>query len=253
MSRLTTFAAALAVIAMGASLSVLAADPDALKKIVRDRCMPQLDEGKPPIPCVEVDIDRGVENGYAILKDINGATQFLLITTDLITGIEDARVLKPDGPNYFADAWRARRFVEGKAGKTLPRESISLAVNSAYGRSQNQLHIHIDCIRREVRDLLTANETRIGPAFAPLSIDAKPYQVMRLEGEVLEADPFKLVAGQGPEIASSMGRETIIVVGARFRDGSAGFYVLSDRADPASFNQASGEILQDHACLLKDE
>ena len=237
----------------GLSVPALAADPDALKKIVRDRCMPQFDEGKPPIPCESVDISRGIEDGYAILKDINGRTQFLLITTDLLTGIEDARVLKETAPNYFADAWRARHYVEARAGKSLPREAISLAINSAYGRSQNQLHIHIDCVRRDVRDLLRARQAEIGEGFAPLSIDGHVYQVRRLNGEALGEDPFKLVAGQGPEIATSMGRETIVVVGARFADGSAGFYVLSGRADPATFNRGSGEELQDHACAVKDD
>ncbi|XLM23386.1 CDP-diacylglycerol diphosphatase, partial [Chromobacterium piscinae] len=30
-------------------------------------------------------------------------------------------------------------------GEPLPRQAVSLAINSQYGRSQNQLHIHISC------------------------------------------------------------------------------------------------------------
>ena len=46
----------------------------------------------------------------------------------------------------------------------MPRDDISLAVNSVYGRSQNQLHIHIDCVRSDVRNALRAADPTIrGP------------------------------------------------------------------------------------------
>jgi len=254
--RALWISATAAIILAGAASAGLflahAADPDALKKIVRDRCLPALQEGKPPLPCAKVDIARGLEKGYAILKDIRGDTQYLLITTALIRGIEDPRLLEPDSPNYWADAWAARSFVVERAGRAIPRDMMSLAVNSAYGRTQNQLHIHIDCVRSDVRALLKRHEKEIGPRFLPLPvpIDGRVYQAMRIEGASLDRDPFRLVAEQGPEIAGSMGRETIVVVGAEFENGEPGFYVLSDRAEASALNQGSGEVLQDHACAV---
>jgi CDP-diacylglycerol pyrophosphatase len=46
-----------------------------------------------PAPCATVDLSAGDEQGYAVLKDINGATQFLLIATEQISGIESPAIL----------------------------------------------------------------------------------------------------------------------------------------------------------------
>jgi CDP-diacylglycerol pyrophosphatase len=47
-----------------------------------------------------------------------------------------------------------------------------------------------------------------------------------------------------------MADETLVVVGALFADGDAGFILLADHADPASGDTGHGEDLQDHACAL---
>jgi CDP-diacylglycerol pyrophosphatase len=39
-------------------------------------------------------------------------------------------------------------------GHQTPRDTISLALNSEFGRSQNRLHIHIDCVGADVRTAL---------------------------------------------------------------------------------------------------
>lgn len=113
-----------------------AADPSALWKIVNGACVPHEEATHTPSPCAEVDLAQGVANGFAILKDIKGDTQFLLIPTARISGIEDPAILAPDAPNYWAHAWDARSFVEDRLHKTLPRNAVSLAINSRDGRSQ---------------------------------------------------------------------------------------------------------------------
>ena len=97
-----------------------------------------------------------------MLKDLVGATQFLLIPTARIDGIESPQIVAADAPNYFADAWRARSFAEQRAGRGLPRDWMSLAINSADARSQDQLHIHIDCVRADVQETLAAHADDIG-------------------------------------------------------------------------------------------
>jgi CDP-diacylglycerol pyrophosphatase len=111
-----------------------------------------------PKPCAEVNL----AGGFAILKDISGATQYLLIPTSEIGGIEDPSLLASLARNYFADAWQARGFVEKVLGHAMPRDTLSLAINSASGRTQDQLHIHIDCIRADVRDALLSERPNIG-------------------------------------------------------------------------------------------
>src|ERR1051325_9340828 len=145
--------AAAAAVALGLLLPSVAArafDPNALWKIVSGQCVPnQLAHGDPK-PCVEVDLKDGAEHGYAVLKDLHGATQYLLIPTQRIVGIESPELLAPNAANYFADAWNARGFVEKALGHALPIDALGLAVNSKLARTQNQLHVHIDCVRPDV-------------------------------------------------------------------------------------------------------
>ncbi len=65
-----------------------------------------------PEPCVQVNLQGGIERAYGILKDIRGATQLLLIATARISGIDSPIILAPDAPNYFAEAWDARSYID---------------------------------------------------------------------------------------------------------------------------------------------
>jgi CDP-diacylglycerol pyrophosphatase len=225
------------------------ADSDALKKIVIDQCVPHLQARENPAPCASVDLG----GGTALLKDRNGKTQFLLIPTKVVTGIEDKQILAADAPNYFQAAWAGRHLVEEQAGKPIPRDDIGLSINSAYGRSQNQLHIHVDCIQPAVKQTLHDNDGKIGPHWAPLDVDlvGHRYRVMKIDGDDLShRNPFRLLAEGDPEAAADMGRETLTVVGAVFPDGKPGFYLLSDRASVIGMDAASSASLLDHDCAV---
>ena len=155
---------AVAIVLLGTAGSGHTADPDALWKLVHDKCVPGQEQKGDPAPCALVDLREGDAKGYVVLKDLVGATQYLLIPTARVSGIESASLLAPEAPNYFADAWRERSYTERAAQHPLPRQTISLAINSAFGRSQNQLHIHIDCIRADVREVLQRQLAVIGTA-----------------------------------------------------------------------------------------
>lgn len=245
-------ALAVALVLLGTAC-VRAANPNALWEIVHDQCVPNQERNADPAPCARVVLDEGVARGYAVLKDIRGATQFLLIPTARLAGIEAPELLVSDAPNYFAAAWHARRFVEGRAHRTLPRDALSLAINSALARSQNQLHIHIDCVRADVREALREHGDRIGPRWAPLDVPlaGQRYMAVRVAGEELgAADPFRLLADGVPGAKESMGSHTLVVIGATSPDGTPGFIILDQRADLAAGVRGRGEDLQDHACTL---
>ena len=229
------------------------ANPDVLWKIVHDHCVPNEEQHGQPAPCTLVDLEGGAAGGWAVLKDIRGATQYLLIPTARVTGIEDPALLRPGAPNYFAAAWRERGYTERAAGHALPRDAVSLAVNSPFGRSQDQLHIHIDCIRRDVRAVLHRLLPGIGDRWAPLAapLARHRYWAMRVSGDDLGgADPFALLAGKKPGAAAAMNRRTLVVIGADLPGGSPGFILLAGQLDLARGNHASGEELQDHACAV---
>jgi CDP-diacylglycerol pyrophosphatase len=241
------------IVLLGAALSSHAADPDALWKIVHDKCVPDQQQKADPAPCALVDLQEGDARGYVVLKDIVGATQYLLIPTARVPGIESAILIAPGAPNYFADAWRERSYTERAARRSLPREAISLAINSAFGRSQNQLHIHIDCVRTDVRAVLQRQLAAIGDSWAPLSepLAGHRYRAMRVLGDALgETNPFALLADGVPGARTAMGEQTLVIVGAEFDSGNLGFIILTDRVDLATGDRASGEELQDHDCAL---
>ena len=229
------------------------ADPDALWKLVHDKCVPNAHEYGQPAPCALVDLNGGVEQGYAVLKDLIGDTQYLLIPTARITGIEDPLLLAAGAPNYFAAAWRERHFTETAAKRALPRDWVSLAVNSTSARSQNQLHIHIDCIRAEVGNALQRQMAAIGDTWAPLPepLAGRRYRAVLVSGDGLDGfDPFQRLADGVPGARKAMGNQTLVVIGETLAGGAPGFVVLSDQVDAASGDRGAGEDLQDHFCAL---
>ncbi len=186
-----------------------------------------------------------------MLKDRTGVAQFLLMPADRITGMEDPAILAPSSTNYWAEAWRARRWMAARLGRPVPREAVSLAVNSRFGRTQNQLHIHIDCVRRDVARLLREHPGEPDGRWhaVPGGIDGKAYRILWLSSEHLVGwNPFRLLADGMNVEPSRMGWHTLVVVAARLRDGSPGFAVLEDEAGRTLLDPASGEVLQDHAC-----
>lgn len=245
------------VIALGVLLTfggvAQAADPDALWKIISQQCVPNEREYGQPSPCAEVELGDDSHGGYVVLKDLVGDTQYLLMPTAKITGIEDPQVLAPGAKNYFADAWAERHFTVTAAKRELPRDDLSLAVNSVDGRTQNQLHIHIDCVAPAVRAAIAKDIAKVGDKWAPFpeKLAGHDYRAMRIAGDALTANPFELLAiGIQP---ASMAAETLVVVGATLPGGAPGFVLLEDRADLATGDRGSGEELQDHSCALAKE
>lgn len=234
------------------ALAAHSENANALWDIVHGQCVPDQREHDDPKPCAEVDLSRGAERGFALLKDRVGASQFLLIPTARITGIESRALLAADATNYFADAWKARSFTEKALGRTMPRDTLSLAVNSKFGRTQNQLHIHIDCIATDVRDALRSERDHVGNRWSWLSrpLAHHRYRAMRVMGATLAGhNPFKLLARGLPGARADMGRYTLVVAGMQF-GGRPGFVILENRADLTRGDRGSGEELQDHSCAL---
>lgn len=197
-----------------------------------------------PVPCEQVNLTQG----YAVLKDIKGKTQFLLIPTSRISGIESPELLKAGAPNYWLPAWEMRADVFKRAGKPLPEKDIGMAINSPYGRTQNQLHIHIDCLKPEVittlGTTLEANKKRRNGRWFKIDFPQPLHSYQALYVHSLKADPFKLLA----ENVKDMSRETLAV--ARV---DKGFVLLADTADLKQGDRASSEEILDHECKAANE
>ena len=220
------------------------ADGGALWRIVHDQCVPDQQQHDNPAPCARVSLD----GGWVVLKDRRGLAQFLLIPTARVTGIEDPAILAPGAPNYFAAAWAARDRTQAMLPHPVPRDALSLAINSPTGRSQGQLHIHIDCLRTDVRAALAKDAAAVGPDWAPLpgGLRGHHYVARRIGGAELAAEnPFRLLADWPGVGADGLRAWTLAVVAA-----GDGFILLADRASPETGDRAESEELQDHECAL---
>ncbi len=244
--RAAALAAALAIFPPGPA--VAQADPNTLWTIVHDRCVADEQQHHDPAPCSRVDLSLGEERGYVVYKDDVGDRQYLLMPTARMAGIESPALLEPGTTNYFAEAWQARSFVEQRAGGTISRDWMSLAINSAVSRTQNQLHIHIDCLRADVHEALNASATQIGPMWTPLAVPlaGHTYWAIAVPGADLAANPFTVLADGLPGARADMGSHTLVVVGTTDTAGQPGFVMLADRANGETGEQAGGEELQDH-------
>lgn len=224
-------------------------DRNALWRIAHERCVRDEMQHHDPKPCAKVDLGGGEAKGYVILKDIRGKTQFLLIPTRKISGIESPAALAADLPNYFADAWANRSFVEARAGHALAWNAMGLAINAASARSQDQMHIHIDCVREDVRDALAKHQDEIAAQWAELPFDlaGRRYVARRLsQNELAAQDPFKLVA-ELSAAKSDMAEETLAMLGVTFGKDD-GFVLLASHAE--SGHGGHSEDLLDHSCAL---
>jgi CDP-diacylglycerol pyrophosphatase len=224
-----------------------------LWRVVHNVCVPDQLQRQVPSPCVQVDLRNGIDKGFAILKDVRGATQLLLIPTARISGIESSVIRRSDAPNYLAEAWEARTYIDEALGRTLPRDDIGLAVNSVASRTQDQFHIHVDCIRSELREALRQNEAAIGDKWA--SFDAPNsghrYMAIWVPGERLGLNnPFRILAEGIPGAAQNMGDRTLVVVGSSRANGAPGFVLLEDQVNRETQDRAQGEELLDHTCRI---
>jgi CDP-diacylglycerol pyrophosphatase len=219
---------------------------DALRQIVQDHCLPHWVQEADPTPCDRVILTAGPRDsqGYAVLADAKGGAHFLLIPTERVAGIESPELLEPQTPNYFAAAWRARDRIAAVLGHDVRRDAVGLAVNSEQHRSQDQLHIHMECVGKEVyRALLTAGE-RLSDRWTPVRLARWEYEGLRIMGEDLErANPFELLAQRLPGARQDMGAYTLLVAGRQFREGP-GFIILTGRNVPGA------ESLLDSTCAV---
>ncbi len=226
------------------------ADRMALWEIVHDQCAPHAEAGQGPKPCERIDLSHGEERGVALLKDLRGVAQYLAIPTARVTGIEDAKILAPDAPNYFAYAWANRDALEAKLGHALPREAVGVSINSEFSRSQDQFHLHIDCMDKTVAAALAAYKGSLDAEWRVMSepLKGRRYWARRLDSvDLSDAAPFRLLADGVPGAKDHMGLETLIAVGADFA-GSPGFVLLADQAGLTGGGHA--EDLQDHDCAI---
>lgn len=245
MKKLIVLALVVIVLAAGGWVWLKTGNPDALRHIVLDQCVPNQLNNRQPAPCAQVKPDAG----YVVFKDRNGPLQYLLMPTYRINGTESPLLTEPQTPNFFWLAWQSRNFMSMKRGTDVPDSAVSLTINSPTGRTQNHFHIHISCLRADVREKLDANQAQISTQWLPFpgGLEGHEYLARRVtEQDLVQQSPFMMLANELPEAREHMGRFALAM--AQQSDGS--FVLLATERNLLLLNRASAEELQDHQCRI---
>jgi CDP-diacylglycerol pyrophosphatase len=163
----------------------------------------------------------------------------LLIPTRTISGIESPALEEPGTPSYFQAAWRAREQLNGVIRRQVPGRFVGLAVNPLHARGQDQLHIHIECLRPDVYETLARQAARVSASWSALTLGGASYWVRSISSNLDVDDPFKVLASHPPQADRGMNDYTLVVAGAPTED--RGFLMLASAS-------AAGELLLDSTC-----
>ena len=198
-------------------------------------------------PCLAVDLGDAARPGTAVLRAPGQPTHTVVMPTDSDSGIEASVLQGPRGAAYWRAALAARHYVSDALQGRLPASAVGLEVNSVGGRSQDQLHIHLDCMRRSVVAALKAHGDAVGESWAPFPVPLEevPYVAMRVPADAMAAfNPFAALA-RVPGWQGRLHDASFAAVEADPGDPRGGMILLAYR-EP----EASAEYLMDHSCRM---
>lgn len=196
-------------------------------------------------PCLSVDLGDGERPGTAVLRAPGQPTHTVVMPTDSVSGIEAPVLQGTRGAAYWRAALAARHAVSDALQGRLPIAAVGLEVNSVGGRSQDQLHIHLDCMRRSVMAALKVHGPAIGETWAPFPVPfgETHYLALRVPADMAERfNPFAALA-QVPGWQGKLHDASFAAVAADPENPQAGMIVLAYRMP-----DASAEDLMDHGC-----
>lgn len=183
-------------------------------------------------PCMSVNR----QHQYVILHDINPKKKdsYLIVPTFQVTGIEDPKAWKPPVADFWKYGWDQAKHYVGK-----PAEDTGLAINSIAGRDQNQLHIHISCVKKAVRDKLKTANIPATWKLQAVTLENHEYDAIKVAS--LDKSPFLVLQELG-EAKRHMGDQSLAVVGA----SGGGYYLLDSYTTKGTKGEA--EELLDEKC-----
>jgi CDP-diacylglycerol pyrophosphatase len=145
---------------------------DSLWQHVQERCL--ITEQARHADCAVVDRERGL----VLYKDAIGPSHYLVIPDHKVTGVDDPALWEGETQNQWAFGWEVRDIVGKAIGKRVPDSLVGLAVNSRASRSQDQLHIHLDCISEAARAFIADNAGKAREGWAAFRFQGKPVRAM---------------------------------------------------------------------------
>jgi CDP-diacylglycerol pyrophosphatase len=231
----------------GAAGGVAAAERDLLWGVVKV-CVANHQLTGGAFPCLEVNTGEGLARGFAVVRAPLKQTHVVVTPTARVAGIEDAGLQSAEAPNYFADAWGARKYVLDSVERPISETEIGLAVNSRPGRSQDQLHIHVDCLRHRYAQLVRQHDAGLSAekwTRLTFALRGRYYWAMLINSpDLSHTNIFRTAATLLRVSPGRMEDVTVVMIPRPDR----GFYLLADQYAPGAMGKGHGEFLLDHAC-----
>ncbi|MBB1200881.1 CDP-diacylglycerol diphosphatase [Enterobacteriaceae bacterium 89] len=235
---------------IGTLLLTGCARSDALWGVVDNLCMTNYQKTDSPAPCQQIYMMPGKEEGISVIQNPRYPYHFILVPTVALAGIESYRLLADGTPDYFGYAWLMRYRLSSVYGRPVPDDMLGMAINSAYGRSQNQLHIHLTCLREDVRRQMLAERPYVTDEWRPLpdKLLGHQYYSRRVEQPAaMGIYPVRSLARDFHLSSPQLAEYGVAMVSTTF-DGRQGFILLATKRHGT--NRASVESLLDKECAI---
>ncbi|MFP3014278.1 MAG: CDP-diacylglycerol diphosphatase [Arsenophonus sp.] len=221
---------------------------DKLWKAINQQCIPQFKANNLGLPCIKLD----PQHRYVIYKDIYGKLHNLLLPLDKISGIENFILQQKNTENYFLLAWINRKLFINESNKPINEEFLSLAINSKYGRSQEQLHIHLACLNENVYKKIKEIEHTITNSWKPLKkkINNHKYIAIKItSANMNKTSPFNYLHRYSTSHNHNIAYYGLAMISSSKKNE---FILLATKLKLIDFNFGSASEIQDYHCKLSN-
>lgn len=198
-------------------------------------------------PCLSVDLGHKDHPGTAVMRAPGEPTHIIVMPTRRTSGIE-----APDLQHNLGNVlWRAalanRHRVTDALKDAVPVEDVGIAINSMGGRSQDQLHIHVDCINPIARAALRDRTQHVQGSWVVVTptLLGSRFFAMRVKSQEAESfNPFVALA-RVPGRTTGLRDVTFAAFSTPSNDPDKGYILLAYRS-----SGSHAEKLLDHTCAI---
>ena len=148
----------------------------------------------------------GQHRGYALVHDTAAGKTgvFMLFATARITGIEDPQVLQKPVHAFFEFDWRELTALI----KRNPWD-LAMAVNNKSVRTQDQLLVHLGCVRDDIRTNL--DHASLSNQWSDIKLHGHPFIALQVDS--LSRSPFEILQAYLVFKGEQIGDYALAVVG----------------------------------------
>jgi CDP-diacylglycerol pyrophosphatase len=188
---------------------------------------------------------------YVIVEDGNEKKKpvaYPIIPIAKVTGIEDAKIYDKPYLNYWESGWAYVVQNQLKPAAHQNHKIVAMAINSKPARDMNQLHIHLSCVRADIKGRPKKAST---DRSKPIKVDPPPNGnpreavVMKSKSVTEDDSPYNMITkfrGVKNHMDLQMDLQSVAVIQS---DTADEFYVVDTYAPEKDKGEV--EELLDHS------